>query len=166
MYCGLREASTKQQHHANVANSMAVRAERLRVRFVSGCDSRAAQLAAHYTQALARGRLQVEVGHAADFAARSKDAQPSVIVVIHVGGEPAPLIADEFGGRVDWHLDGEALSGDASVLAIQLQLQAARLLGDLGYLTAREGAGAPRRTTPRPPLATADDRCGPDLLAA
>lgn len=155
MHYGLRSASAERPHHSlDTANNAAVSPDRLRIRYTSGRNARAAQLAAHYTRALAGGRLQIQVEHgASDLATDVNGAQPSLIVVIHLAGERAPLIADECGGRVDWRLEGDGLSTNARNLAAHLHEQVARLLCDLGYL-------APEST------AASGGNRGPHLLAA
>ncbi|WP_187147184.1 hypothetical protein [Thiobacillus denitrificans] len=106
---------------------------RLRVRFVSGRNPRVAEQAARCMDALARGRLDIEVAHEAGDRAPATGNLPSLVVVIHVVAEPAPLVADECGGRVDWHLGREALTDDTAELMAHLRRHAARLLGDLGH---------------------------------
>lgn len=163
---GLREAGTDRSPYlVDAAKKAPVPANRLRIRFVSGRDTRAADLAAHCTRALAHGSLQIDVEHGANDRATDLDgAQASVVVVIHVAGEAPPLIADECGGRVDWRIERDALSEGSTDLAGQLRRQAGRLLADLGYLAPETLAshGSPRRDLPAAP----SDPYGPDLLAA
>jgi len=125
-------ANTERQHLAAKAVDAAPRPSRLRVRFVSGRNPRVAEQAARCMDALAGGRLDIEV--ARDRAPATGDS-PSLVVVIHVAAEPAPLVADECGGRVDWHFGREALTGDTVELMTRLRRHIARLLCDLGYPT-------------------------------
>lgn len=128
-------ANTERQHLAAKAVDAAPRPSRLRVRFVSGRNPRVAEQAARCMDALAGGWLDIEVAHdARDYAPATGDA-PSLVVVIHVVAEPAPLVADECGGRVDWHLGRDSLTDYAAELMTRLRRHIARLLCDLGYPT-------------------------------
>lgn len=131
MHTRSANANPKRQHRAVDAAATAIPASRLRVRFVSGRNPRIAEQAARCMDALARGRLDIEVAHDADDQAPAAGA--SLVVVIHVAAEPAPLVADECGGRVDWHLGHAALTDNAAELMAHLGRHAARLLGDLGH---------------------------------
>lgn len=149
----------------DAAKKAAITANRLRIRFISGRDTRAAHLAAHCTRALAHGSLQIDVEHGTnDRAADLDGAQASLVVVIHVAGEAPPLIADECGGRVDWRIERDVLSEGSTDLAGQLWRQARRLLADLANLApeALASHGSPRSDLPAAP----NDPYGPDLLAA
>lgn len=131
MHARSADENTKRQHLAADAAATAIPASRLRVRFVSGRNPRIAEQAARCMDALARGRLDIEAPHGA--GDRAPAAGASLVVVIHVAAEPAPLVTDEFGGRVDWHLGREALADNAAELMAHLRRHAARLLGDLGH---------------------------------
>lgn len=135
MHARLADADTTPHPLAPTAVDATTRPPRLRVRFVGGRHSRVAEQAARCMAALARGRLDVEVAPGASGRATDPNASPSLVVVIHVAAEPAPLVADECGGRVDWHLGHEALTDDAAELMTRLRRHIARLLCDLGYPT-------------------------------
>lgn len=162
---GLREAGAERSlYQGDAATDVVVQADRLRIRFVSGRDPRAAELAAGYTRALAYGLLQSEVGHgASNLAADAGGTQATLVVVIHLAGEPGPLIADECGGRVDWRIERDGLAEGSPGLTA-LQRQAGRLLADLGYLAPEVPAphGSARRALP----AASGAPFEADLLAA
>ena len=152
-------ANTERQHFAAEAVDAATRPSRLRVRFVSGRNPRVAEQAARCMDALAGGRLDIEVAHDARDRAPATGDAPSLVVVIHVVAEPAPLVADECGGRVDWHLGREALTDDTAELMTRLRRHIIRLLCDLGYPTcafALRPGTRPVGSVPRtPPLLAA-----------
>lgn len=131
MHTRLIEAPTKRQPVAAGPVAPAPPPSRLCVRFVSGRDPRIAALAAHCLDTLARGRLDVDVARGE--GNRAPDALPSLVVVIHLAAEPAPLVADECGGRVDWHLECGALAENTVELMTRLRQHSTRLLADLGY---------------------------------
>jgi hypothetical protein len=106
----------------------------LHVLFLGGGNGLAAQLAAHLTRVLAGGHLQVDAADCAhmDLTAALDHAQPRLVVVIHTPDEPGPMALHNHGGRVDWHLEIDAVTVAPVELASQLRWHAMRLLSDLG----------------------------------
>jgi len=106
----------------------------LHVLFLAEGNGRAAQLAAHWARALAGDSLHVE---AADFDGMDSTpalngAQASLVVVIHAAGDPWPVLVHSSGGRIDWHLEANAITEDPFELISQLRQHVMRLLSDLG----------------------------------
>lgn len=123
----------------------------LHVLFLAGGNGRAAQLAAHWAQALAGGHLQIE---AADFDGMSlvpalNGTQVSLVVVIHAPGDPEPVVIHTSGGRIDWYLEVN-VTGSPAELASQVRRHVMRLLGDLGIAQARPDVPATHSSYPSP----------------
>jgi hypothetical protein len=130
---------TARQHRKGIMDRPSCQTSRaLHVLFLAGGNGRSAQLAGHWARALAGDCLQVE---AADFdrmgsTLELNGAQASLVVVIHAAGDPEPLVAHNSGGRIDWYLDGNAITECQFELTAQLHRHVTRLLGDLGITQA------------------------------
>jgi hypothetical protein len=83
---------------------------KLQVLFVAGGGGLAAHQAAHWTNRLANGCLEIGVAApcGADLTAALNGTPADLVVVIHTPGDPGPRVAYHCGGRIDWDLEAES----------------------------------------------------------
>lgn len=122
---------------------------KLRVLFVAGGDGLAAHQAAHWTNLMANGCLEISVAApcCADLTAAFNGTPADLVVVIHTPGDPGPRIADHHGGRIDWDLEVDGAESPVE-LASRVRRHVMRLLGDLGMPHAY--SDSPATPSPRP----------------
>ena len=122
----------------------------LHVLFLAGRAGVAARLAAQWTRMLAGNGVDVDALDAVrvDRAPAASRSRASLVVVIHAPGEPPPLVVHHCGGRVDWHLQVDALTGKPAEFAAELLWHVTRLLGDLGLSQAALKATAAQAARP------------------
>lgn len=120
---------------------------KLQVLFVAGGDGLAAHQAAHWTNRLANGCLEISVAApcGADWTAAFNGTPADLVVVIQTPGDPGPRVAYHCGGRIDWDLEAESPAD----LTAQVRRHVMRLLGDLGIPQAY--SDGPATPSPRPP---------------
>lgn len=125
----------------------------LHVLFLAGRAGVAAKLAAQWTRMLAGDGVDVDALDAVrvDRAPAASRSRASLVVVIHAHGEAAPLVVHHCGGRIDWHLQVDALTGKPAELAAELLWHVTRLLSDLGVSHAPFKAAA-AQPAGRPPV--------------
>ena len=123
---------------------------KLRVLFVAGGDGLAAHQAAHWTNRLANGCLEISVAApcCADLTAAFNGTPADLVVVIHTPGDPGPRVAPHCGGRIDWDLELDGTESPVE-LASRVRRHVTRLLDDLGMPQAY--SDGPATPSPRPP---------------
>lgn len=135
----------------------------LRVLFLAGDRGLAAQLAAHWTWVFAGDSLKAEAAGfgSVDRTPALNDDQASLVVVIHTPRDQEPVVLDNCGGRVDWHLDADSGSEGLVQLSSQLRGHVMRLLADLGVAPKRFATNSTQQhyssmpqDLPVPPLAS------------
>lgn len=131
----------------NIMNKQSQTSQALRVLFLAGGQGLAAQFAAHWTWVFAGDSLQAE---AAGFGSMDRtpalnDDQASLVVVIHTPRDQEPVVLDNCGGRIDWHLEVDSVCQGLVQLSSQLRGHVMRLLTDLGVTPTRFAINSTQR---------------------
>ena len=121
----------------------------LHVLFLAAGDGRVAHLAAHWTQFLANGLLEVGVASpvGADLNATLNCGPADLVVVIHTPHDSGPLVAHNSGGRIEWDI-GVEVTESPEELSSQVRRHVMRLLEDLGMNQAPSDVIASRSSCP------------------